>query len=179
MRRRNAGIKGMVKEYFFANPEAKLRVRNIEKTLKLPLPSVIRYCRELKNEGLLATVKTGNVVFYTANRANGNFTLEKRLFNLKQVYEAGLIDYLKKELSNPVVILFGSYAKGEDTENSDIDLYVETPSKEGVDLGRFEGILKRKIQVFRHESIGEVSNKHLANNIINGIVLNGFIEVFK
>ena len=177
MRRKN--IKEVIREYFFVNPCDKLRVRQIEKTLKLPLPSVIRYCRELKNEGLLTTKKTGNVVFYTANRTNDNFILEKKLYNIKQVYETGLIDYLKKELSNPVLILFGSYAKGEDMENSDIDLYIETSSKESIGLSRFERTLNRKIQVFRHKDINEVKNKHLANNIINGVVLNGFIEVFK
>ena len=172
-------IKEIIREYFFVNPSAKLRVRQIEKTLKLPLPSVIRYCSELKNEGLLTTTKIGNVIFYVANRINNNFILEKKLFNIKQVCEAGLIDYLKKELSNPVLILFGSYAKGEDTENSDIDLYIETSSKEGINLNKFEKILNRKIQVLRHKSIKEVKNKHLANNIINGVILNGFIEVFK
>lgn len=179
MRSKNIGIKEELMKYFFVNPSARLRVRHIEKNLRLPLPSVIRYCRELKKEGLLTTIKTGNVVFYTADRASNNFILQKKLFNIKQVFEVGLIDYLKKELSNPPVILFGSYAKGEDIENSDIDLYIETYSKEGIDLSSFERALNRKIQVFRHKSIKEVRNKHLANNIINGIVLNGFIEVFQ
>ena len=172
-------IKERIKEYFFLNPSAKLIVRGIERTLKLPLPSVIRYCKELKEEGILTTIKTGNIVFYTANRTNQEFLLEKKLFNLKQIYESGLIGYLKQELSNPAVVLFGSYAKGEDMEESDIDLYIETPSKKDINIEKFEKTLKRKIQVFRHRAITEVKNKHLANNIINGIILNNYIEVFK
>jgi len=46
-------IKEKIKEYFFMNPTAKLRVRQMERELKLPLPSVIRYCRELEKEGIL------------------------------------------------------------------------------------------------------------------------------
>ncbi len=172
-------IKESVKEHFFINPASKMRVRQIEKKLKLPLPSVIRYCRELEKEGILATIKTGNVVFYTADRANGNFLLEKRLFNLKQIYLSKIIDYVRKELSNPQIILFGSYAKGEDTEESDIDLYIETLSKKEISLAVFEKKLERRIQVFRHASLEQVKNPHLANSIINGVVLNGFIEVFK
>jgi len=46
-------------------------------------------------------------------------------------------------------------------------------------LEKFEDKLKRKIQVFRHKNIKEISNPHMANNIINGITLNNYIEVFK
>ncbi|MBM3206910.1 MAG: nucleotidyltransferase domain-containing protein [Candidatus Staskawiczbacteria bacterium] len=170
-------IKQKIKEHFFINPTSKLRVREIEKLLKLPIPSVIRYCRELQTEGILTIIKTGSVMFYTGNRANSNFILEKKLFNIKSVYDSKLVEFLKIELSNPVVILFGSYSKGEDIESSDIDLYIETPSKKEINLEKFEKILKRKIQLFRHKSILEIKNKELADNMINGIVLNGFIEV--
>lgn len=172
-------IKGTIEEYFFMNPTAKLRVRQIEKTLKLPLPSVIRYCKELEKEGILKTIKTGNIIFYAANRISETYLLEKKLFNIKQIHHSDLLDYIKESLNNPVIILFGSYEKGEDTENSDIDLYVETPSKKSINLEKFEKILQRKIQVFRHDNIKKISNNHLANNIINGITLNSHIEVFR
>src|SRR3990167_4394167 len=172
-------INQTIKEYFFVNPTAKLRVRAIERTLKLPLPSVIRYCKELKEEGVLTTAKTGDVVFYTANRASEKYLLEKKLHNIRRMYESGLIDYLKRELSNPAIVLFGSFAKGEDVEESDIDLYIETPSKKKIILKKFEKLLKRRLQVFQHKNLKEFSNPHLANNILNGITLNNYIEVFK
>ncbi len=179
MKKRNTNIKEDIKDYFFVNPTVRLRVRQIEKTLKLPLPSVIRYCKELEKEGILKTLKTGNVVFYTADRINENFLLEKKLFNIKQVYKWGLVEHIRKELHNPTIVVFGSYTKGEDIENSDIDLYIETSSRKEINLKEFENLLKRKIQIFSYRNIKEVSNPHLANNIINGIVLNGSIEVFK
>lgn len=175
MKRQN--IKEIIKEFFFLNPTIKIRVRQLEKKLNLPLPSVIRYCRELANEGLLDIRKIGNVSFYTASR-NERYLLEKKLYNLKIVFQSGLVDYLKAELSNPAIIVFGSYSKGEDIENSDIDLYIETPSAKEVNLKKFEEKLGRKIQVFRYKKIKDLKKVHLANNIINGILLNGFIEVF-
>ena len=177
MRRKN--IKQQIKEYFFINPTTKLRVREIERTLNLPLPSIIRYCKELEKEGILTIQKIGNVSFYTANRTNDFYLLEKKLYNIKSLYTSGLIDTLKVELSNPSIILFGSYAKGEDIEKSDIDLYIETLSKKEINFKSFEKKLKRKIQLFKYRNIKEIKNFFLANNIINGIVLNGFVEVFK
>ncbi|HLC74699.1 MAG TPA: nucleotidyltransferase domain-containing protein [Candidatus Nanoarchaeia archaeon] len=176
---RAKSIKQTIKEYFFINPTAKLRVREIERTVKLPLPSVIRYCRELEKENILMTIVVGNVTFYTADRGSRKFILEKKLYNIKEIYESGLVEYLRQELSNPTIVLFGSFAKGEDTEESDVDLYIETPSKKKVALERFEKVFQRSIQALQHKDIFVISNLHLANNIINGVILNGYIEVFK
>src|SRR3989344_3009211 len=104
-------IKKIISEFFLINPTAKLRVREIERTLELPLPSVIRYCKELEKEKILAIVKTGNVTFYTASKSE-KYLLEKRFFNIKLLHESGLIEYLRQELSNPAIVLFGSFAKG-------------------------------------------------------------------
>lgn len=174
MRRKD--IKTAIKEHFLTYPTTKLRVREIERTLHLPLPSVIRYCRELEKEGIIATIKTGNVTVYTADRGSPKYVLEKKLNNIRCAYESGLVDSLKTELSNPGIVLFGSYAKGEDTEESDIDIYIETPSKRQPNIEKFEKILKRHIHLFQHKNLKEITNKNLANNIINGITLNKQIE---
>lgn len=179
MKRRNINVKEQIRGFFFMNPTAKVRVRQLERKLNLPLPSIIRYCKELKDEGIIKPLVNENVVFYSADRANKVFLLEKKIFNLRQIYYSGLIEYLIHDLSNPTVFLFGSYSKGEDTEESDVDLYIETPSKEEIDVSKFEESIRRKIQIFKFKSIKSVGNIHLANNIINGISLNGYIEVFK
>jgi predicted nucleotidyltransferase len=92
---------------------------------------------------------------------------------------SGIIDHIRTELSNPPIVLFGSYSKGEDIEDSDVDLYLETPSNKNIDLSEFEKKIDRKVQLFKFKNIREVPNVHLANNIINGIVLNNYVEVFK
>lgn len=160
------------------NPTAKLRVRQIERVLKLPLPSVIRYCKELEKEEILKKESISGVSAYSADRSSKKFLLEKRLFNIKLVFESGLIDYLAGEYFNPVIVLFGSYSKGEDIENSDIDLYIETPKKHEFNLQKFEKIFKRKIQIFNYRNIKEVPNRHLSNNIINGVTLSNSLEAF-
>jgi len=172
-------IKERLKEYFLVCPTAKLRVRQIERALKLPLPSVIRYTKELEKEGILKKSIIAGVTTFSADRTSKKFLLEKKLFNIKQLFSSGLIDFLLTELSNPAIIVFGSYARGEDTEDSDIDLYVETSSKKKPNLKKYEDRLKREIQLFVYKDIHKIKNKELANNIINGIALNGYVEVFK
>ena len=172
-------IKQKIKNYFFENPTKKLRVRHIERVVKVPLPSAIRYVKELKKEGILRESEVSEVKFYSADRSSTNFLIEKRLFNVKSIYDSGLIDYIIEEDNNPLVILFGSYSKGEDVENSDIDIYIENIKNKRLKLNKFENVLNRKIQVFCFKSMKNIPNKDLSNNIVNGVVLNGYLEVFK
>lgn len=171
-------IKEQIKNYFFENPTAKLRVRQTERILKLPLPSVINYTKELTKESFLKKTEIAGITLFSADRGSANYLLEKRFFNIKQIYDSGLMDYLIKECNNPTIILFGSFSRGEDVEDSDIDIYIET-SKEIKNLNQFEQKLNHHLQLFKHKNLNEIQNKELANNIINGIKLNGFLEVFR
>ena len=170
-------IKQRMKEYFLQNPTVKTRVRQLERSLKLPLPSVIRYIKELEQEQLIKSEVFGGMKLYSANRASKEFILEKKLYNLKTLFDCGLVDYIIEKYHNPTLSVFGSYSLGEDIEDSDIDIYIETSNKE-MNLKNFETKLKRKIQIFCYKNIKRVENKELANSIINGTRLNGFLEVF-
>lgn len=176
---RTKDIKGKIKEYFLKNPTKKLRVRQIEREVKVPLPSAIRYTKELEKEGILRREQISNITLFSANRMSTNFLLEKQFHNIKSLYSSGLIPHLIEEFRSPTIVLFGSYAKGEDTEKSDIDIYIESSPKQKMNLEKFEKILDKEIQLFIHTSIQKVPNPHLTNNIINGIKLNGFVEIFK
>lgn len=46
--------------------------------------------------------------------------------NLPNQYKNKIIDYLKSKLNIKFIYLFGSFAKGEDREDSDIDLAIYT-----------------------------------------------------
>ncbi|MDP3026184.1 MAG: nucleotidyltransferase domain-containing protein [Nanoarchaeota archaeon] len=171
-------IKEKIKEYFFIHPTEKMRVRQLARALEAPLPSVIRYTCELKDEEILQIIEISNIKFYASNRESKKFLVEKTWFNIHSLLDSGLLDYLIKELGNPTMVLFGSYSRGEDIESSDIDIYIES-SETKLNIENFEKILERKIQIFFYENIRKVPNPHLSNNIINGIKINGFLEVFK
>lgn len=172
-------VKTKLKEYFLVNPTIKLRLRHIEKETNLSFPLISKYSKELVQENILKTIEISGVIFYSANRSSNTFLLDKKLFNIKQLYDSNLIQHLINEFSNPAIIIFGSYSKGEDIEDSDIDIFIETISEKKVNLHKFEKKLQRNIQIFQNKSINNIKNINLANNIINGFNLNKQIEVFK
>lgn len=172
-------IKERIKEHFFKDPNIRLRVRQIEREVDVPLPSAIKYAKELENEGILIREIIGNVTFYTTDYNSPKYRIEKTLHNIRSLHECGLIEHIKEECFNPTIILFGSYSRGEDIISSDIDIFVETKTKIGKTIKKFEKKLHREVQLFEHKSIRDIKNKHLINNILNGLTLSGQIEVFK
>ena len=72
------------------------------------------------------------------------------------------------------IVVFGSYQKGEDTEDSDIDIFVEA-NEEKINLEKFEKLLNRKIQLHFNPNFKTYS-KELKNNIANGWVFGGYLK---
>ena len=93
------------------------------------------------------------------------------------LYDSGLIDFLKEKYQFPeTIIIFGSYSKGEDTEKSDIDIAVITRLEKNLDFSLFEKKLQRKINLLELKNL-EKAKKEFINNLINGIVLDGVIQI--
>ncbi len=172
------GLKESLKSYFFLHPTAKKRVRQLKREAGLPLPSVIRYCSELEKEGIIKHEIVAGVKAYSTDRSSKKFLLEKRLFNIRLLFDSGIIEKLVSDYDSPGIIVFGSFSKGEDLEESDIDLYLETPIKKQKDLRFLEKKIGKSLHIHKYRSIHSVENKELASNIMNGVTLNGFIEAF-
>ncbi|VVB88659.1 Uncharacterised protein [uncultured archaeon] len=166
---------------FFENPNPKgagFQLREIGRITELATTSVKRYLRELENEELI--LKTRHRIHtypvYWANRDSEKFRFYKKIDTIITMKETGLIEFLKSKCMPDVIILFGSSSRGEDTMESDVDLYLMCQERK-MDLQGFERKMKRNINLFFSESFNDLSNE-LKNNIINGTILDGYLQVF-
>src|SRR3989344_489783 len=163
-------------EFFFASPTGAHYLMDISRKTMLAHTSTKKNLKRLVRLGIIAEnrEKKGKRIFpvYQANLHNKLFKRYKRIYNLSSVLESGLIDFLEEKAMPRTIVLFGSYSTGEDTETSDIDLFIECP-KEELSLKIFEKMLGRRIELHFKEKFA-LYQKELKNNIINGIVLNGF-----
>lgn len=163
-------------QLFFDSPTKLFQLREISRLINVSLPSVINHVKKLEKEGFIKREKKGVYESYTANKTD-RFKLYRRSDILIRLYESGLIEYLDDELSPSVIVLFGSASRGEDIEDSDIDLFI-LAKEEDLDLKKYEKKLKRKIEPFFEEKIKDIP-KELLNNINNGIVLKGYLKVLE
>jgi len=110
------------------------------------------------------------------NRGYHRMLQLKRADNLKLIYETGLADFLEKEFAGATIILFGSYARGEDIITSDIDIAVIGRKEKEVDVELYEKALERQIRINFYASFHKI-HKHLKENLCNGILLAGGVDL--
>ncbi len=164
-----------VLELFFKQPTRKFHKREISRMLKLGLPSVSSHLEKLEKNGLIMKDKEGIYETYKAS-INDEFKTQKLAYNLVSLYDSGLVSFLTKEYTPDCIILFGSASHGEDIEESDIDIFMISGKKD-LSLSGFEKKLGRKINLQTVDNFSSLS-KELRNNIINGVKLYGYLEVF-
>lgn len=154
----------------------KLSQRDIAKKIKASPTAVANSLKKLKEEHLVTIEKTKTINFVALNRDEKRVIELKRVENLKNMYLSGLSDYLYRELPGATIILFGSYSRGEDTETSDIDVAVIGKKNKLLNVTLFEQMLQREITLHFYNAFTEIQ-QHLRNNLLNGILLHGGIEL--
>lgn len=154
----------------------KLSQREIAQILGVSPTAITNSMKELKESGLIKVEKTKTINFISFNRDEHRAIELKRVENLKNIYLSGLSEYMHTELAGGIIILFGSYSKGEDTANSDLDLVIIGRKEKRVPFEKYEQMLHRKINLHFYPSWKEI-HQHLRNNILNGIILTGSVEL--
>ena len=168
-------------ELFLDDPRER-HLREVARECTVNPMTARKYLELYTRQGLLQenTIR-GDRVFKPDER-NPQFIMEKKLWNYRKIILSGLISYLEETMEYPAIILFGSYAKGENHPKSDIDLFILTNEKKQIALVQFEKKLHAQIQVFLHTKQEfkklRKTNPELLNNVLNGAILSGFIEVF-
>ncbi len=162
-------------QLFFDFPSKRFQLREICRLVKLGMPSVTLHIKRLVKEDLIEKIEEGIYPSYIATN-NEIFKLYKRNDIIIRIHESGLTEFLEGEFTPDAIILFGSASRGEDIENSDIDLLIIS-KKKPVNLMKFEKKLNRKINILYESSTKNLPNE-LLNNIINGIVIYGYLKVY-
>ncbi|MBS3132078.1 nucleotidyltransferase domain-containing protein [Candidatus Woesearchaeota archaeon] len=163
-----------IKRLIFRNPERWAHIREIARNAKVSHEAARKHLMILKKNGIVQEKREGNMIQYRANIGNEKYRIEKMLSNLRAIMESGIAEFLHEFYSPKAIVLFGSYARGEDLSESDIDVGIVTSSKKRPDLRKFEMALSKKIELslFTRK---EVSDEFFTN-IINGIVLKGALK---
>ena len=167
---------------FLKYPEKEFSLSDIAKEAGVAKAHMGKILDEFYSLGLINITKLSKIWRIKANQQSPEFIKSKIIHNLNFVYQSGLVEFLNEKFNNPkAMILFGSFRKGDDISTSDIDIAIETDEVEEYktvttkELIEFEKSINRKIQIhiFNRKNV----DINVFNNIANGIVLQGFLEV--
>ncbi len=168
--------------WFFSFPNIEMSLNDLSEELKISKTTANRIVMQLIGEDFLKKEVLGRIWRISCNQNHPYFRTHRIGYNLNMVYDSGVLQEIYTQIPSPrVIVLFGSYRKGDDTEKSDIDIAVEVIGDEDVqikELGKISKLGYRKnvtvnIHIFSRNKI----DLNLFSNIANGIVLDGFLEV--
>jgi len=111
----------------------KTHLREIARTLNESHSTILRKINELVKENVLDYKKEGkNKIFFIKNNLKAkNYIYSAEIHKLNKLLKkhpelSVIFEDIKKNFSKGMIILFGSYAKGNPKQDSDIDIYLET-----------------------------------------------------
>ena len=162
----------------FVKAGTNLNQRQIANLLEVTPPAVMKAIPKLEDAGFVKVEqdKESRRWSIELNREYHKVMQLKRADNIRQIYESGLAELLEKEFAGASIILFGSYSRGEDIINSDIDLAIVGRKDKNKDVTKYEKCLERKININFYDSFRNI-HKHLKENLCNGIMLTGGVEL--
>lgn len=143
---------------------------------------VHRFLKKLRKEDFVKRIKPrGKMPYYLARRDSAKFRFEKRLYGLTLLEKAGLFEHLVSCEGIKTSILFGSFARGDWSRSSDIDLFIFGDASE-FDKGYFESKLGFDIQVFcftDSKTMKKNLDPSVIPNIAKGFHITQSIEPFE
>lgn len=156
--------------------KGELHLRKLSDEIKIPHSTISRRIKELRKQSILD---------YNLEGKNNNYFLKKNIITKKAVFMSENYKCIKilnkypsliplfqdiiKTSNCEIIILFGSYAKGNINKNSDIDIYLETTNiNEKIKIEKINDLISVKIGALNSNDllIKEIIKNHV---IINGV----------
>ena len=164
--------------FLFMRAGETFNVNSLAVNLKVSQTAIAKAIPFLEKEELIQISRDRRTkrISIKLNRENKKIIYMKRVDNLRNIYESGLAEFLTNSFPGATLIIFGSYSTGEDTTISDIDIAVISQKQKDLDLTEFEKKLERKISLEFYATLKEI-NKNLRENILNGIIIKGGVEL--
>jgi len=133
---------------YFTHQNKKYYLRELERILNFSVGNIRRELIKLKSTGLFLSENKGNLVYYYLNKSYPLFEELKSIIFKTSGAPKMLQNILEKFNGISQAFIYGSFAKGEEKEDSDIDLLIigkvdEDKLIEGID--KVERKLQREV----------------------------------
>lgn len=173
-------------EVLFKFPEKEFSLSDLAKEAGVAKANIGEILDEFQEAGFILITKLTKIWRIKANQENWNFIRSKIVYNLNSIYQNGVVEFLNEAYGNPKsIVLFGSYRHGEDISSSDVDIAIEKDEFEKYESIRLVNreLIAIEKEIGRNIHVHQYNRKNVDinvfNNIANGIVLSGFLEVKK
>lgn len=171
-----------VVDVLFRYPDKEFSLSDLAKEARVAKQNISTILEKLYKADIIKITKLKTLWRIQTNQQHPEVIKHKIVMNLHFIYQSGVVEFLESQFHHPKsIILFGSFRRGEDISSSDIDIAIELDEQDEyatVHVKEFAGI-ERQIgkKITAHLFNRKHIDLHVFNNITNGIVLSGFLEV--
>jgi predicted nucleotidyltransferase len=159
---------------FFNRPEEEYYTRQLACLHHISVGALHREIKKLIAVGILNARNVGNIRLFSLNKQNPVYNELKNI-----VYKTeGAIKLVKDAVSEvkgvKVAFIYGSFAKGDERSDSDIDIFIigDKVDEDGLiaNIDSLEGKLLRKINYTRYTQTEYKKAKEKKNSFILGVI---------
>lgn len=158
---------------YFTNPEQEYYLRELERLSGFSAANIRRELLKLKKSGLFETRKEGNLVYYSLNKGYPLYDELKNIVFKTIGVEGALREIINMTKGIGVALIYGSFAAGEETGISDIDLLVIGKPDEEILMTKIDELeekLKREINYTIYSRVEYHNRKRKKNSFIQNIL---------
>ncbi len=158
---------------YFTNPDNKYYLRELERILNYSVGNIRRELIKLESTGLFLSENKGNQVYYYLNQSYPIFNeLKNIIFKTSGVAKL-FYDVLTNFKDIAHAFIYGSFAKGEERGDSDIDLLIIGKINEDKlidELNKLERKLQREINYTLYSKDEFEKKREKGNYFISDII---------
>ncbi len=155
---------------FIEDSQAEIHVREYAKLTGLSAPTAAKRLAEYEHEGILSKRIDKRHHLYMASHTGIYQDICQAYWRQKL---SPLTQQIESVIPKPIIVLFGSLAKGNASKTSDIDIVIFGLSSKVPETSHFEKKFKRTIHLFSATRKEDITNPHLLTNMREGIYLAG------
>ena len=163
-----------VLKYFLENPNLEIHIKELARKLKISPATSKKFCDLFNKKKFLIKEKKGNSIFFRLDNKSNYIKLLKKTYSLLKIKEN--IEEINKDGIKTIAV-YGSYASGEYSNNSDLDLIIITRKKElnFKNIQKLQDKLKIEINITKMTYFEWEELKKEKNSFAKEILLNHFI----
>jgi len=133
---------GIALRFFLSHSSTKIYAEKLLKSIKISKKSLLKALAELEDCGLIGSELQGRTKLYSLNRNDPVVMQLKRMLTMTEI-----VPQLRNLEGKAEIYIYGSAARGEDIEDSDLDILVVTKENRSTIMKGFGGLPQDKLNV--------------------------------
>lgn len=135
---------------YFSNPEKEFYLRELEKIMGFSVGNIRRELNRLQQEGIFTKQRKGNLLYYSLNLKSPLYNEVKSIVFKTIGIEGVLKEKLTKIKGIRLAFIYGSFAKGREMADSDVDLFLIGSLNEMDLIEAIKGVEKQSKRIINY-----------------------------